>query len=86
MPELSLKYAKEMRNKTGAINDPLGQTHSLASSEQCFSLEICFVLNSGTDGRTDELTNGRHVQKQWSLPEVTVGRPRGSISKTPQKG
>ena len=26
------------------------------------------------DGRTD----GRHVQKQWSLPAVTVGRPRGS--------
>ena len=24
-------------------------------------------------------TDGRHVQKQWSLPAVTVGRPRGSI-------
>ena len=25
-------------------------------------------------------TNGRHVQKQWSLPAVTVGRPSGSIA------
>ena len=24
--------------------------------------------------------NGRHVQKQWSLPAVTVGRPSGSKS------
>ena len=45
--------------KTGVINDPLGQTHSLTSSEHClFTLEICFVLKSG-DGRM----NG-HVQKQ----------------------
>ena len=48
-----------------------------------FSLEICFVLKMGTDGRTDkrtnERTNERYVQKQWSLPAVTVGRPRGSI-------
>ena len=28
-------------------------------------------------GRTD----GQHVQKQWSLPAVTVGRPRGSIER-----
>ena len=26
-------------------------------------------------------TNGRHVQKQWSQPAVTVGRPRGSKMK-----
>ena len=31
-------------------------------------------------GRTDGRTNGRHVQKQWSLPAVTVGRPSGSIN------
>ena len=30
-------------------------------------------------GRTDGRTDGRHVQKQLSLPTVTVGRPRGSI-------
>ena len=37
----------------------------------------CFVLldlKSG-DGRTD----GQHVRKQWSLPDVTVGWPSGSI-------
>ena len=47
------------RNKTGVINDPFGQTHSLAS---LFSLEICMVLISG-DGRTTctktMITNGR---------------------------
>ena len=32
--------ARNYQRKTGVINDPLGQTHSLASSEQCFS----FVL------------------------------------------
>ena len=38
-------------DKTGVINDPLGQTHSLASSEHFF---LCFALldlKSG-DGRT----------------------------------
>ena len=30
-------------------------------------------------GRTYVRTYGRHVQKQWSLPPVTVGWPRGSI-------
>ena len=29
--------------KTGVINDPLGQTHSFASSEHCFRLK--FVLS-----------------------------------------
>ena len=28
--------------KRGALNDPLGQAHSLAISEHCFSFEICF--------------------------------------------
>ena len=40
--------------KTGVINDPLGQTHSHASSEHCFP-----DLKRG-DGRTD----GQHVRKQ----------------------
>ena len=57
-------------NKTGVINDPLGQTHSLAYSE------ICFVfLDFEKCGRTD----GQHVQTLRSLPAVTVGRPSGSI-------
>ena len=32
-----------------------------------------------TDGRTDRQTDGQHVQKQLSLPAVTMGRPSGSI-------
>ena len=34
-----LKY---ISNKTGVNNDPLGQTHSQASSEHCFQL-FCFA-------------------------------------------
>ena len=30
-------------HKTGVINDPLGQTHILASSEYCFCLKFCFA-------------------------------------------
>ena len=55
--------------------------HSDPQSRQyrtLFSLEICFVLKSG-DGRTDGRTDKRTVQKQLSLPAVTVDRPRGSI-------
>ena len=51
-------------NKTGVINDPLGHTHSLAISEHCFHLK--FVLYEKW-GWTDE-----HMQKQWSLLVVTV--------------
>ena len=63
---------KKRKIKTGVINDPLGQTHSLASSEHCFLLK--YLLNIRTDGRTI----GRYVRKQLSLPTVTLGRPRGS--------
>ena len=40
-------------NKTGVINDPLGQTHSHAISEHCF-LMFCFarIWKVGTDGGT----------------------------------
>ena len=50
----SLDYKKY---KTCVINDPLGQTHSLASSEHCFSLKYFFVWKSG-DGQWDVLTDG----------------------------
>ena len=57
-------------DKTGVINDPLGQTHSCASGGHCFRLKLfCF----------EKCTDGRKCKKQWSLPAVTVGRPRGSI-------
>ena len=41
---------KNNGNKTGVINDPLGQTHNLDSSENCFVL-LDFE-NRRTDGRT----------------------------------
>ena len=54
-------------NKTGVINDPLGQPTVRAGSDCRLILNFL--------GRTD----GQHVQKQRSLPAVTAGRPRGSI-------
>ena len=45
-------------SKTGVINDPLGQTHSLGSSEHCFRLKFVLFWKSGdgrTDGRTDKV-------------------------------
>ena len=58
--------------KTGVINDPLGQIHSLASRESCFRLKFVLFWKVGTNGRR---LDGR---TQWSLPAVTVGRPGGS--------
>ena len=46
-------------------------------SPTLFSLDICFVLLYFENwGRTD----WKHVQKQWSLPALTVGRPNGSTT------
>ena len=40
------------KNKTGVIDDPLGQIHSHASSEHCFSFVLFLkIWNVGTDGR-----------------------------------
>ena len=43
---------------TGVINDPLGKTHSLASSEHCFRLTnvFCFEKWGRMDVRTYERT------------------------------
>ena len=41
-------------NKTGVINDPLGQTHNPANSDHYSNLKIilfCAILKSGTNGR-----------------------------------
>ena len=63
-----LKY-----DKTCVINDPLGQTPSLPSSEHCFnSLEICFVLKSG-DGRTDVRTDDMCKSNDHYRPWMWVG-------------
>ena len=49
-----------MWNKTGVINDPLDQTHSLANSEHCFRWNLfCFENWGRTDGRTYERTYER---------------------------
>ena len=66
-------YEKEKGNKTGVIDDPLGQTHGHDSSEHCFLL-FCFSRFEKW-GRTE----GEHVRKQLSLPSVTLGWPSGSI-------
>ena len=55
------------KDKTSVINDPLGQTHSLASSQHCF-YPIFFVLKSG-DGR-----------KTCAKTMITAGRDCGSAS------
>ena len=58
---LHLTGNETMKCKTGVINDPLGQTHRLASSEYCLRLNLfCFEKW----GRTDE----RHGCNQLSLP------------------
>ena len=61
-PRISLllqkNWQKQRENKTGVINDPLGQTHSLASSEHCFLL-FCFAKCEKW-GRT----YGQHGRKQ----------------------
>ena len=60
-----LKHCKiHKRQDTCAINDPLGQTHIHASSDHYSHLN--FVLF------------WKILRKLWSLPAMTVGRPRGS--------
>ena len=69
---------KVNENKTDVINDPLGQTHILASSEHWFRLKFVLFLKVGTYGRTNE----RHVPKTMITTGMTVGRPCGSIGIT----
>ena len=61
------------RNKTGVINDPLCQTHSLASSEHCSRLNFVLFLKVGTDGRMYERTTCAKAM-------ITTGRDCGSAS------
>ena len=55
-------------NKTGVINDLLGQTHSLASSEHCFLL-FCFSRFEKW-GRTDNMCENNDPYRPW----LWVGR------------
>ena len=53
---LKQMITKEIQHdKTGVINDPLGQTHSHASSEHCFLL-FCFSRFESGDVRTDNMS------------------------------
>ena len=70
-----LLVLQSYRIKTDVINDPLGQIQSLPSSEHSFRMKFVLFRKVGPDWRTDERTA---CEKQWSLPAVTVGRPRGS--------
>ena len=48
--------AKSNKNKAGVINDPLSQTHSLASSDHCFRFKLVWFCKVGTNVRTCERT------------------------------
>ena len=56
---------KNTGNKTGVINDPLGQTHSLASSEHCFRLKFVSLWKVGTGGRTNDMCKNNDHYRSW---------------------
>ena len=61
-----------MSNKTGVINDPLGQPTVPAGSNCCWILKFCV-------GRTYVRTDGRTCVKIVITTGWDCGRPRGSI-------
>ena len=63
-----VKYKK--KDKTGVINDPLGQTHSHASSEHRFRFKFVLFWLVGTDGRTDDMCKNNDPYR----PRLWVGR------------
>ena len=69
---LSIIRAILKKNKTCAINDPLGQTHSLASSDHYFLL-FCFAIFEKW-GRTDERTDNMCKNNDHYRPALWVGR------------
>ena len=67
--------------KTGVINDPLGQTHSLASSEHCYRLKFVLFWQLGTYWRTYErttcaktmITTGRYCGlAEWIINTIVI--------------
>ena len=71
--KLQVLYFKinKPKNKTGVINDSLGQTHSHTSSEHCFLL-FCF---SSVDGLLYGRTDG--LKTCVKTMAVTLGWPCG---------
>ena len=58
---------RSSRRKIGVIDDPLGQTHSLNSSDHGFRLKFvlfCWILKSG-DGRTDNMCENNYHYRPW---------------------
>ena len=60
-----------LKSETTCVNIVIYKTCVINDPLDQTHSEICF----DTDGRT----NGQHLPKQWLLPAVNVGRPRGSI-------
>ena len=60
--------------KTGVINDPLCQTHSLASSEHCFCLKFVLFWKVGTGVQTYGRTNNMCENNDPYRPWLWVGR------------
>ena len=54
-------------NKTGVISDPLGHTHSLDSSNQCFRFKFVLFWKVGMDGQTDNMckNNDQYQPGLW---------------------
>ena len=61
---------KKNSNKSGSINDPLGQIHTLACRNIVFAWNLFIVRDFEKWGRTDRQSDVLHVRKQWSLPAV----------------
>ena len=76
---LQLSFSFDRRDKTRRqVSSMIHSTRPTVTSVPniVFAWKMfCFEKWRRTDGRT----NARLVQKQWSLPAVTVGRPSGSI-------
>ena len=66
------------KRKTGVINDPLGQTNSLASNERCFRLKFVSFSLFCLYGRTDNMCENNDPYR----PPWLWGWPRGSKTKS----
>ena len=62
MAGLGADQFNSKQNKTGVINDPLGQTHSHASSEHCFLLFCSSRFEKW--GRTDNMCENNDPYRQ----------------------
>ena len=63
-------HPTKKKRKTDVINDPLGQTHSLASSEYCFRLKFVLFRKVVTDARKDDICKNNYHYQPW----LWVGR------------